>query len=121
MTASPSTKAYGRLTVALAARCRVEKLFIIRPGAFTPPPRVDSAFARLIPDATLAARIYDQAAFDRVVTAAFSMRRKRLSNALGAHLTQTQIEAAGVDPGVRPENVTPESWVRLANQISAVH
>jgi 16S rRNA (adenine1518-N6/adenine1519-N6)-dimethyltransferase len=75
---------------------------------------VDSAFARIVPDARLASCIADPAAFDRIVTAAFSMRRKRLANALRAHLTQAQIEAAGVDPGVRPENVTPEGYVRLA-------
>ena len=115
MIAASGSKTYGRLTVALAARCRIEKLFTIRPGAFTPPPRVDSALARIIPDATLAAGIVDQAAFDCIVTAAFSMRRKRLANALRAHLTEAQIEAAGVDPGVRPENVTPDGYVRLAN------
>jgi 16S rRNA (adenine1518-N6/adenine1519-N6)-dimethyltransferase len=115
MTARPGTKAYGRLTVTLAARCRVESLFTIRPGAFAPPPRVDSAFARLIPDATLADRIKDFTVFGAVITTAFSMRRKRLANALRAVLTETQIESADVDPGLRPEDLAPEAYVRLAN------
>jgi 16S rRNA (adenine1518-N6/adenine1519-N6)-dimethyltransferase len=115
MCAVPGTKTYGRLTVALAARCRVQSLFTIRPGAFTPAPAVDSAFARIIPDATLAACIADQVVFDRIVTAAFSMRRKRLANALRGRLTKAQIETAGIDPGVRAENVPPEGFVRLAN------
>ena len=65
MTAAPGTKAYGRLTIALAARCRVKSLFVVRPGSFTPPPRVDSAVARLVPDDSLARRIPDPPAFDR--------------------------------------------------------
>ncbi|MCC7489274.1 MAG: 16S rRNA (adenine(1518)-N(6)/adenine(1519)-N(6))-dimethyltransferase RsmA [Gammaproteobacteria bacterium] len=116
MTAQPGTAEYGRLTVALAARCRVEKLFIVRPGSFTPPPQVDSAVARLIPDAALAARIADPAAFDRVLARAFSMRRKRLANALKGLLDTAGITACGVDPGCRPGDVPPEAWIRLANR-----
>jgi 16S rRNA (adenine1518-N6/adenine1519-N6)-dimethyltransferase len=117
MCAVPGTKAYGRLTVTLAARCRVQNLFTIRPGAFTPAPAVDSAFARIVPDATLAAGIAEPAAFDRILASAFSMRRKRLANALRGHLSEAQIETAGVDPGVRAENVPPEGYVRLANAL----
>ena len=116
MTAQPGTAEYGRLTVALAARCRVEKLFIVRPGSFTPPPQVDSAVARLVPDAALAARIADPAAFDRVLARAFSMRRKRLANALKGLLDTAGIAACGVDPGCRPGDVPPEAWIRLANR-----
>lgn len=119
MTASPGTAAYGRLTVALAARCRVEKLFIVRPGAFTPPPQVDSAVARLVPDATLAARIGDPAAFDRLLARAFSMRRKRLANALRGLLGEADIAACGVDPGQRPGDVAPPAWIALANRHAA--
>jgi 16S rRNA (adenine1518-N6/adenine1519-N6)-dimethyltransferase len=118
MTAKPGTAAYGRLTVALAARCRVEKLFLVRPGSFTPPPQVDSAVARLVPDATLAARITDRAAFDRVLMRAFSMRRKRLANALKGLLDEAQIESCGVDPGVRPGEVTPEAYIELARRLT---
>ena len=114
MCARPDTGAYGRLTVALAARCRVENLFIVRPGAFTPPPKVDSAVARLVPDAALAARITDPAAFDRLLVRAFSMRRKRLGNALKGLLTEDAIRACGIDPGVRPGVVAPDGYVALA-------
>ncbi len=118
MTAAPGTRSYGRLTVALAARCRVEQLFLVRPGSFTPPPRVDSAVARILPDAGRAARITDPAAFDRVLTRAFSMRRKRLSNALKGLLGTDDIEACGIDPGVRPEDVTPEGYIALAGSLA---
>jgi 16S rRNA (adenine1518-N6/adenine1519-N6)-dimethyltransferase len=118
MVAAPGTPDYGRLSVALAARCRVEKLFTVKPGAFTPPPKVDSAVARLVPDAALAARLTDAGAFDRVVTRAFSMRRKRLANALKGLLAEGDIRACGVDPGVRPGEVPPDSYIELARRAS---
>ena len=118
MTAPPGTRAYGRLTVALAARCRVESLFLVRPGSFTPPPQVDSAVARLVPDAALAARIADPAAFDRVLTRAFSMRRKRLANALKGLLSEADISACGIDPGARPGVVPPEGYLELSRRLA---
>jgi len=119
MTAAPDTPEYGRLTVALAARCHVKSLFIVKPGAFTPPPKVDSAVARLVPDATLAARITDTGAFDRLLTRAFSMRRKRLANAIKGLLDEPAIAACGVDPGARPGTVPPDAYIRLANTYAA--
>jgi 16S rRNA (adenine1518-N6/adenine1519-N6)-dimethyltransferase len=118
MTAAPGSKSYGRLTVALAARCRVERLFIVKPGAFSPPPKVDSAVARLVPDPERAARIADPAAFDRVLTRAFSMRRKRLTNGLKGLLDAGEISACGIDPAVRPEGVPPEGFVALARRLA---
>ena len=118
MVATPGTADYGRLTVALAARCRVVRLFTVRPGAFTPPPKVDSAVARLVPDPGLAARIADERAFDRLLTRAFSMRRKRLGNALKGLLTDDDIRACGIDPGVRPGEVPPDSYIELARRAS---
>lgn len=117
MTAPPGSRSYGRLSVALAARCRVESLFVVRPGAFTPPPKVDSAVARLVPDAALAARIADQGTFDQVLARAFSMRRKRLANGLKGLLSESDIEACGLDPGVRPERVPPEGFIALAARL----
>jgi 16S rRNA (adenine1518-N6/adenine1519-N6)-dimethyltransferase len=119
MTAAPGSRSYGRLTVALAARCRVQSLFVVKPGAFTPPPRVDSAVARLLPDAALAARITDTAAFDRLLVRAFSMRRKRLANSLKGLLAEAEIAACGVDPGIRPEAVPPEGYVELSRHLAA--
>lgn len=119
MTASPGTAAYGRLTVALAVRCRVESLFIVRPGAFTPPPQVDSAVARLVPDAARAARIADPVALDLVLRRAFSMRRKRLANALKGLVPEAAICAAGLDPGLRPGDIPPEGYLALAHAAAA--
>ncbi len=119
MTAAPGTAAYGRLTVAIAVRCRVENLFVVRPGAFTPPPQVDSAVARLVPDAARAARIADPAALDLVLRQAFSMRRKRLANALKGLVPEAGIRAAGLDPGLRPGDISPEGYLALARVAAA--
>ena len=118
MTATPGNKTYGRLTVSLAARCRVESLFIVRPGSFTPAPRVDSAIARLIPDPQRRARMTDEPAFDRIVAQAFNQRRKRLANALRNMLSEAQIESLGIDPGARAETLDIDAFIRLGNCFS---
>ena len=115
MAAQPGNKTYGRLTVSLAARCTIESLFVVRPGSFTPAPRVDSAIARLIPDLERRALIIDEAAFEKVVAGAFNQRRKRVANALRNLLTTEQIESAGIDPGARAETIDVDAFVRLGN------
>lgn len=114
MTAAPGNKTYGRLTVALALRCAVERLFIIQPGSFRPPPKVDSVFLRLKPHSLPLADPGTLAIADRLVTRAFTMRRKRLSNGLRGLLTAEEIRSAGLDDGMRPEELPPSAWLRLA-------
>ena len=119
MTAEPGNKNYGRLTVALAAHCSVESLFVIRPGAFTPAPKVDSAFARLVPLAKPLVSPAEQDAFDTVVRLAFGQRRKQLGNALQTVLPAAAIEAAGIDPRLRAEALTVTDFVTLARSTRA--
>ncbi len=110
--AVPGSRDYGRLTVMLAPWVDSEHLFDVGPGAFQPPPKVWSAVARL--------RIREQprftadARFARVVSLAFSQRRKTLRNTLKGVLDATQITACGIDPSVRPETLPPESYGKLA-------
>jgi 16S rRNA (adenine1518-N6/adenine1519-N6)-dimethyltransferase len=115
MCASPGSKTYGRLSVMLATACRVSALFDVGPGAFKPPPRVDSSVVRLeVPrDPPLALR--DPDIFANLVRTAFSARRKTLRNALKGHVDTATIEAAGLDPGARPETVPPAGFAALAN------
>jgi 16S rRNA (adenine1518-N6/adenine1519-N6)-dimethyltransferase len=115
--AAPDTEDYGRLTVTLAARAEAHMLFTVGPGAFTPPPQVDSAVVKIVPRAP-DFEIRDLAAYDRVVKAAFGLRRKTLSNALKGVATVAQIEAAGIDPRARGETLSPEEFARLANGLS---
>ena len=115
MAAKPGSRTYGRLSVALQARCRVTPLFDIGPGAFRPAPRVESAFVRLVPLDPLPHAIDDTAMFDRVLIQAFSQRRKTLRNALKPLLAATDLEQTGIDPGLRPEQVDVAGFVTLAN------
>ena len=114
MAAAPGGRDYGRLSVMLQARCEVTPLFTIGPGAFQPPPKVDSAVVRLVPCAAPLA-IDDDAAFAHVVAAAFAQRRKTLRNGLRGLLTGEAIAALGIDPGTRAEQLPLEDFVRLAN------
>ena len=114
MSAAPGSKRYGRLTVMLAARCRVEPLFRIAAGAFSPPPRVESAYVRLTPWAEPPFQIADPARYAHVVTSAFSKRRKTVRNALAGIVSEALIVANGIDPGVRPETLTPAQFAALA-------
>jgi 16S rRNA (adenine1518-N6/adenine1519-N6)-dimethyltransferase len=113
--AAPGSESYGRLTVMLAPWFEATHLFDVGPGAFTPPPRVWSAVARLKVRREPAFEI--PPAFARTVSAAFSARRKTLRNALRSLLDQSDIVAAGIDPGVRPEVLSPAEFARLAARV----
>jgi len=115
MAAAPGNKEYGRLTVMLALRCRIERLFDIGPGAFNPPPRVSSSFVRLIPDATLGNQLEDAALFERLVRTAFSGRRKTLRKSLAALAGPDDFVKAAVDASLRPEQLSAAEFVRLTN------
>lgn len=114
MAAKPGGKDYGRLTVMLAARCRVEPLFHIGSGAFMPAPKVESAFVRLTPHATPPFEIADKLRFAKIVNQAFSQRRKTLRNALRGLTDEAAIHAAGLDAAARPETLSAGDYARLA-------
>ncbi len=113
--AAPGNKRYGRLTIMLAIYFEAEPLFHIGPGAFNPPPRVESAFLRLAPHAVAPPAPSDPHRFADVVRQAFSFRRKTLRNALAGFATPAQLEQLGIDPGDRPERLAPGDFVRVAN------
>ena len=119
MAAPPGSKVYGRLSVMLQLVCRVEPLFRVPPGAFTPPPKVDSAVVRLTPLPEAERPDADPLRIERVVRHAFGQRRKTLANALQGVLTPAQITAAGVDPKVRAEQLAPAQFVALARSAAA--
>jgi len=114
MAAGPGSKTYGRLSVMLAAACRVEALFDIGPGAFRPPPKVWSSVVRLVPWAESPFPIPNPALFAEVVRRAFGQRRKTLRNALSGLVDEPGIRAAGCDPGARAETLPAEAFGRLA-------
>lgn len=114
MAAAPGSKVYGRLSVMLQLACRVEPLFIVPPGAFRPPPKVDSAVVRLVPLASHERHDADPDRVHAIVKAAFAQRRKTLSNGLKNLLDSDAIASAGIDPKARAETLAPGDFVRLA-------
>lgn len=121
MTAQPSNKTYGRLTVMLAAVAEVEKLFDVGPGAFKPRPKVWSAIVRLRPTLQPRFDIGADGVLRTLVTAAFSHRRKILSNGLKGLLTPEEIESCGIDSQLRPEALTPAQFGLLAAHHSRLY
>jgi 16S rRNA (adenine1518-N6/adenine1519-N6)-dimethyltransferase len=113
--ARPGTGDYGRLTVMLAPWVEAESLFDVGPGAFQPPPRVWSAVVRLTVRQEPAFAVSPH--FAGVVATAFSHRRKTIRNALRDVVSAEQISACGVDPGLRPETLPPDSFNRLARML----
>ena len=112
MVAGHSTPDYGRLSVMLQTRFAMKKLFNVAAGAFRPPPKVESAVVRLVP---LGEKPQcDEKLFEKVVREAFSARRKTLRNALP--LTPGDYAALGIDPGLRPENLSPADYVRITSR-----
>ncbi|MGH8281556.1 MAG: ribosomal RNA small subunit methyltransferase A, partial [Gammaproteobacteria bacterium] len=94
--------------------CKVEPLFKIGSGAFSPPPKVESAFVRLLPYVAWPFPLTDPARFAKFVSQAFSHRRKTLRNALQGLADETAIRAAGLDPKARPETLSAADYARLS-------
>ncbi len=117
MVAAPGSRDYGRLSVMLQWRYRMDLLFIVPPEAFNPPPRVESAIVRMVPiDQPLAC---DAAALGDVVTKAFSQRRKVIRNCLAGMFSEQQLIDTGIDPQLRPEAIGLPQYVALARLLKA--
>ena len=115
--ANPGDSAYGRLSFMLRFYCRAEYVFTVKPGAFKPAPKVDSAIVRLIPHDKPPVEINDFNEFSKLVNFAFTQRRKTLRNILKGKLDVEQIEALGIEPTIRPERLSLEDFTKIANAI----
>jgi 16S rRNA (adenine1518-N6/adenine1519-N6)-dimethyltransferase len=118
MTASPGSKAYGRLGIMLGCHLSVEALFDVGPQCFDPPPAVMSAVVRLTPLGAGRPAIDDEKLLGRLVATAFSQRRKTLRNALKTMVDEAELRSLGIDPGDRPESIPVSDYVALANYVS---
>lgn len=117
LASGPGTSDYGRLGIMAQYYCKVEPLFIVGPGSFNPPPKVDSAIVRMSPYDVLPFPAKDTKTLERVVREAFSMRRKTLRNTLKNLISAEQLEAIGIDTTLRPERLTLEEYVRIADAV----
>jgi 16S rRNA (adenine1518-N6/adenine1519-N6)-dimethyltransferase len=122
MVAEPGSKDFGRLSVMLQYHYHMERMFIVPPGAFNPPPKVDSAIVRMIPvdfsKVGAGETATDPALFAKVVTAAFSQRRKMLRNTLREFISEADLAALGITPTARAEDIAVADYVRLANALA---
>lgn len=102
LAAGPGSKTYGALSVLCQLHFMVKNEFIVRPGAFFPPPKVDSVVVSFIPRAEPVAEVGDEQVFRLVVKAAFSQRRKTLFNCLksGLPLATADIQAVLADTAI---------------------
>lgn len=117
LAAESGNKVYGRLSVMMQQAFRISRLFDVAPGAFLPPPKVDSSIACLQP-LTDAPNV-DDAAFEQCVKAAFAQRRKTLRNTLKELLTEAQIESTGLKAKARAETLSVADFIALSEQISS--
>jgi 16S rRNA (adenine1518-N6/adenine1519-N6)-dimethyltransferase len=121
--AEPGSKEYGALSVNVQGFARAAVLFRVPPGAFAPPPKVDSAVIRLTPrdDPVVGAELEER--FRGFVIAAFGLRRKQMRRvlrtvgALSVEDAEAVLASAGVDPERRPETLTPEDFARVVERL----
>ena len=118
MAAAPGSKAYGRLGIMLGCHLNIESLFDVDRSAFDPPPEVMSAVVRLDPLPTGTYDIKDDAVLAKIVASAFMQRRKTIRNSLKDHADIADFEAAGIDSGLRPEQISISKYIALSNHLA---
>ncbi|REL31729.1 16S rRNA (adenine(1518)-N(6)/adenine(1519)-N(6))-dimethyltransferase RsmA [Thalassotalea euphylliae] len=117
MAAQPDSKAYGRLSIMTQYQCQVESVMEIGPEAFKPPPKVDSAIVRLIPRREIKNEVACLTTLNSVCVTAFNQRRKTIRNSFKKLVTAEELESLGLTPTLRPENLTIDNYISLANYI----
>ncbi|ULJ63059.1 16S rRNA (adenine(1518)-N(6)/adenine(1519)-N(6))-dimethyltransferase RsmA [Wielerella bovis] len=117
MVAAPKTNDYGRLSVMLQYFFDMESLIDVPPESFTPAPKVDSAVVRMIPVAGRIGVAENFQHFSDLVRDAFQQRRKTIRNNLKNIASDDDLQAVGISPQQRPEEIAPELFVKLSNYL----
>jgi 16S rRNA (adenine1518-N6/adenine1519-N6)-dimethyltransferase len=120
LSAPPSSRDYGALTLRVQLHYRVEYLRTIRATVFVPRPDVDSALVRISPRDPLELPERDDALFMKLVRRGFSQRRKQLQKLLRAHVPEWEQAALklGFNPKARAEELSLNQWIGLANEVA---
>ncbi len=125
LSAAPGTKEYGALTVNVAAVARAETLFKVPAGAFSPPPKVESAVVRITPLPQPLLEQAEERPFRLLVQGAFGMRRKQMRRvlrslyAVDAAVADDVLQGANIDPEARPETLTPAQFALVLRAFTA--
>ncbi|MHC9511476.1 16S rRNA (adenine(1518)-N(6)/adenine(1519)-N(6))-dimethyltransferase RsmA [Kangiella sp. M94] len=117
--AQPGTGSYGRLSVMVQYYCQADLLFLVPPGAFQPPPKVESAIVRLQPHDTLPFPVQDEKLLNHIVTAAFGQRRKTLRNSLKNFIDAEGLEQLGIKPTERAEQLSLQQFVDICRKVES--
>lgn len=117
MVAAPATGDYGRLSVMLQSRYRMQKLFDVPAEAFDPPPRVVSAVVRMVPLPASRPKPQSQKAFEQVVARAFAQRRKMLRRGLADWASAIEWDRLGIAPTARAEEVSVGQFIALSDSL----
>lgn len=117
MIASPSTHDYGRLSVMLQNRFEMEQVLTVPPESFRPAPKVESAIVRMLPLPQPIVPVGQESLFARVVSTAFSQRRKTLRNTLRDYLKPADFDALALDSGLRAENLSVAQYAMIVNYL----
>lgn len=118
ITALAGDSNYSRLSIMVQSNYKVESLFDISPNEFTPPPKVNSSFMRLIPSEKYKVQIKDHNTFSKLVETAFQQRRKTIKNSLSNIATEEQLTNANIGASQRPQEISISQYIKLSNQLA---
>ncbi|MGV6852605.1 MAG: 16S rRNA (adenine(1518)-N(6)/adenine(1519)-N(6))-dimethyltransferase RsmA [bacterium] len=119
LTAEPGTKAWGRLSVMSRIWCEAWSVLEVPPTAFTPKPKVDSSVVQLQPRQKPLASKELLPTLKQIVLTAFSARRKAIRNGLKQYISADQLKEIGLDPGLRPQNLSTEDYIEIAQWVKS--
>jgi 16S rRNA (adenine1518-N6/adenine1519-N6)-dimethyltransferase len=120
LAASPGNKSYGRLSVMAQYHCQIIPVLQVPPGAFNPPPKVDSAVVRLTPHKKKPVTLINEDTLHKVCAQAFNQRRKTIRNSLKESLSEKQLIDLDINPELRAENLSLEQYAKIANAVDSL-
>ena len=117
ITASTGNSNYSRLSIMMQTNYEVTQLFDIGPEEFSPPPKVNSSFMRLVPSNIFEQQIKNPILFSKVVETAFQQRRKTIRNSLSNLANEEQLMNANIQATQRPQEISIQQYINLSNQL----
>lgn len=118
LTAQPGSSQFGKLSILLQYFFYIEDVLDIPPSAFSPQPKVDSKFIKIIPNLGQHGIAKNHENFTKLVKTAFMMKRKTIYNNLKQILPKETLIHLNIDPGARPEDLTIEQYILLSNHLT---
>ena len=118
ITAKPSNKSFGRLSVILQYYFDAELLFELPPVAFSPQPKITSAFIRLTRKKRVSPKVIDEDSFEQIIKIAFSQKRKTIKNNFKNILLDKDFLSLEISPQIRAETLTIDQFIKLENYVT---